>query len=180
MAANPLHPLPWKCRWFNAHGLPVLMALLIFASFGFLGAMELPVPEVAENSPWFTWRRLRYDHTQGIMLGWPGKPRRLFPAAVSIAETWWARGNYRLQTGCPDGATWRVSLHGREDPLGTRAGWLQEGGKARFPALSAVRGIQKAIVNEDDLKGTSRGCRCVIAFGQFFRLKHVVTKAGCI
>jgi cbb3-type cytochrome oxidase subunit 1 len=55
-----------------AHGLAALVTLLISVCFGFLAAAELLVPEVAGNSPWLTWGRLRYDHTQGIMLGWLG------------------------------------------------------------------------------------------------------------
>lgn len=54
------------------HGLAALMALVISVGFGLLAAIELLVPEAAGNSPWFTWGRLRYDHTQGIMLGWLG------------------------------------------------------------------------------------------------------------
>jgi len=30
------------------------------------------VPDLVGNTPWLTWGRLRYDHTQGIMLGWLG------------------------------------------------------------------------------------------------------------
>ena len=55
-----------------SHGLAALVTLLISVGFGLLAATELLVPEVAGNSPWFTWGRLRYDHTQGIMLGWLG------------------------------------------------------------------------------------------------------------
>ena len=56
-----------------AHGLAALVTLLISASFGFLAATEmLGAGGVAGNSPWLTWGRLRYDHTQGIMLGWLG------------------------------------------------------------------------------------------------------------
>src|ERR1700733_199417 len=55
-----------------AHGLAALVALLISIGFGFLAATELLVPDAVGNSPWLTWGRLRYDHTQGIMLGWLG------------------------------------------------------------------------------------------------------------
>ncbi|MGA2716740.1 MAG: cbb3-type cytochrome c oxidase subunit I [Bryobacteraceae bacterium] len=55
-----------------SHGLAALVTLLISAGFGFLAATELLVPGALGNSSWFTWGRLRYDHTQGIMLGWLG------------------------------------------------------------------------------------------------------------
>jgi cbb3-type cytochrome oxidase subunit 1 len=55
-----------------AHGVAALSALLISACFGFLAAIEMVAPEVSGNSPWLTWGRVRYDHTQGIMLGWLG------------------------------------------------------------------------------------------------------------
>lgn len=55
-----------------AHGLAALIALLISATFGFLAAAEMVVPAIAGNEAWMTWGRLRYDHTQGIMLGWLG------------------------------------------------------------------------------------------------------------
>jgi cbb3-type cytochrome oxidase subunit 1 len=55
-----------------AHGLAALVTLLISVCFGFLAAMEMVAPDVAGGSPWLTWGRLRYDHTQGIMLGWLG------------------------------------------------------------------------------------------------------------
>jgi len=55
-----------------AHGLAALVTLLISICFGFLAALEMLVPDAAGDSPWFTWGRLRYDHTQGIMLGWLG------------------------------------------------------------------------------------------------------------
>jgi cbb3-type cytochrome oxidase subunit 1 len=54
------------------HALAALAALLISAGFGFLAATEMVAPDAAGDSPWFTWGRLRYDHTQGIMLGWLG------------------------------------------------------------------------------------------------------------
>jgi len=55
-----------------AHGLAALATLLISVCFGFLAAVELLAPQIAGTSPWLTWGRLRYDHTQGIMLGWLG------------------------------------------------------------------------------------------------------------
>ncbi|MEQ1885941.1 MAG: cbb3-type cytochrome c oxidase subunit I [Bryobacteraceae bacterium] len=56
----------------HAHGLAALITLLISVTFGILASIELLVPDFAGNSPWLSWGRLRYDHTQGIMLGWLG------------------------------------------------------------------------------------------------------------
>ena len=55
-----------------AHGLAAIVTLLISVAFGVLASLELLVPDLVGNSSWLTWGRLRYDHTQGIMLGWLG------------------------------------------------------------------------------------------------------------
>jgi cbb3-type cytochrome oxidase subunit 1 len=55
-----------------AHGLAAVVTLLISVAFGVMASIEMLVPEAGGNLPWLTWGRLRYDHTQGIMLGWLG------------------------------------------------------------------------------------------------------------
>src|SRR5689334_12491161 len=55
-----------------AHGLAAIVTLLISVGFGVLASIEMLVPDLAGNTPWLTWGRLRYDHTQGIILGWLG------------------------------------------------------------------------------------------------------------
>ena len=55
-----------------AHGLAAIVTLLISICFGVLASVEMLVPDLVGNAPWLTWGRLRYDHTQGIMLGWLG------------------------------------------------------------------------------------------------------------
>jgi cbb3-type cytochrome oxidase subunit 1 len=52
--------------------LAAIVTLLISVAFGVLASLELLLPDLVGNSPWLTWGRLRYDHTQGIMLGWLG------------------------------------------------------------------------------------------------------------
>ena len=37
-----------------------------------MASIEMLIPDLVGNTPWLTWGRLRYDHTQGIMLGWLG------------------------------------------------------------------------------------------------------------
>src|SRR6185437_10768251 len=59
-----------ESRLVYAHGLAAIVTLLISVTFGILASIELLAPDLAGNSPWLTWGRLRYDHTQGILLGW--------------------------------------------------------------------------------------------------------------
>ncbi len=53
-----------------AHGLASLVTLFASILFGFFASLELASPDSLGSSPWLSWGRLRYDHTQGIMLGW--------------------------------------------------------------------------------------------------------------
>jgi len=55
-----------------AHGLAAIVTLLISICFGALASIEMLIPDLVGSTPWLTWGRLRYDHTQGIMLGWLG------------------------------------------------------------------------------------------------------------
>ncbi len=55
-----------------AHGLAAIVTLLISVGFGVLASIELLIPDLAGNTPWLTWGRLRYDHTQGVIFGWLG------------------------------------------------------------------------------------------------------------
>src|SRR5580704_3101932 len=55
-----------------AHGLAAIVTLFIAVTFGIIASIELLAPDISGGSPWLTWGRLRYDHTQGIMLGWLG------------------------------------------------------------------------------------------------------------
>src|SRR5580704_5581142 len=59
-----------ETRLVYAHGLAAIITLLISVAFGILASIKLIAPDLAGNSAWLTWGRLRYDHTQGIMLGW--------------------------------------------------------------------------------------------------------------
>src|SRR6185436_15908676 len=56
----------------RAHGIAALATLLLSVAFGLLAAIELLLPDFAGNTPWLGWGRIRYAHTQGIMLGWLG------------------------------------------------------------------------------------------------------------
>ena len=56
----------------RAHGLAAIVTLLISVGLGGLAALELLVPDLVGNTSWLTWGRVRYGHTQGILLGWLG------------------------------------------------------------------------------------------------------------
>lgn len=71
-SANPVAAPAVETRLVYAHGLAAILTLLISVTFGILASLELLVPDLAGNSAWLSWGRLRYDHTQGIMLGWLG------------------------------------------------------------------------------------------------------------
>jgi cbb3-type cytochrome oxidase subunit 1 len=71
-ASDPPASPQVETRLVYAHGLAAVVTLLISVGFGILAAVELVAPDLAGSSPWLTWGRVRYDHTQGIMLGWLG------------------------------------------------------------------------------------------------------------
>jgi cbb3-type cytochrome oxidase subunit 1 len=55
-----------------AHGLAALVTLLVAVTFGIVASIQLLLPDLGGGVPWLSWGRLRYAHTQGIMLGWLG------------------------------------------------------------------------------------------------------------
>ena len=55
-----------------AHGLAALATLFVSVAFGILASIQLLAPETGAGTPWLSWGRIRYAHTQGIMLGWLG------------------------------------------------------------------------------------------------------------
>ena len=55
-----------------AHGLAALATLFISVAFGIFASIQLLAPDVGAGIPWLSWGRMRYAHTQGIMLGWLG------------------------------------------------------------------------------------------------------------
>ena len=56
----------------HAHGVAALVTLLIAVLFGIVAAIQLLYPDLGASQSFLTWGRLRYSHTQGIMLGWLG------------------------------------------------------------------------------------------------------------
>jgi cbb3-type cytochrome oxidase subunit 1 len=55
-----------------AHGLAALAAVFVSVAFGIFASIQLLAPETGAGVPWLSWGRIRYAHTQGIMLGWLG------------------------------------------------------------------------------------------------------------
>jgi cytochrome c oxidase cbb3-type subunit 1 len=54
----------------RAHSLAAFATLLISVVFGILVSLQFFWPDFLGSLP--SWGRLRYSHTQGIMLGWLG------------------------------------------------------------------------------------------------------------
>lgn len=69
MSARPSSP-PIPAGLVRAHGLAALITLLVSAVFGLIAAWQLIAPDLGRDVAWLTWGRVRYAHTQGVMLGW--------------------------------------------------------------------------------------------------------------
>lgn len=54
----------------KAHGLAAMLTLLLAVVFGIIASLQFIWPDFAASLP--SWGRLRFAHTQGIMLGWLG------------------------------------------------------------------------------------------------------------
>jgi cbb3-type cytochrome oxidase subunit 1 len=52
------------------HALAAIATLFVSILFGFAASLQMSAPGSMGNSASLTWGRMRYDHTQGIMLGW--------------------------------------------------------------------------------------------------------------
>ena len=61
-----------ETRLVHAHGVAALVTLLMAVLFGTVVSIELLYPDLGAGVSWLSWGRLRYAHTQGIMLGWLG------------------------------------------------------------------------------------------------------------
>jgi cbb3-type cytochrome oxidase subunit 1 len=59
-----------ETRLVFAHGLAAIIMLFVSIAFGIFASTELLTPDISGGSALLSWGRLRYDHTQGIMLGW--------------------------------------------------------------------------------------------------------------
>jgi cbb3-type cytochrome oxidase subunit 1/cbb3-type cytochrome oxidase cytochrome c subunit len=59
-------------RFVYAHSIAALVTLLIAVVFGITVALQFIYPDLTGSTLPLGWGRLRYAHTQGIMLGWLG------------------------------------------------------------------------------------------------------------
>ncbi len=55
-----------------AHSMAAMGTLLLAVIFGIVISLQFFMPDLGADSSAFSWGRLRYAHTQGIMLGWLG------------------------------------------------------------------------------------------------------------
>ncbi len=67
---TPVQTTPVETGLVYAHGLAAILMLFVSLIFGITVSIEMVWPNALDGSPWHSWGRLRYDHTQGIMLGW--------------------------------------------------------------------------------------------------------------
>jgi len=63
---------PVETGLVHAHGLAAMAALLIAVIAGLTISIQFVWPDLVGGVPWLSWGRVRFAHTQGIMLGWLG------------------------------------------------------------------------------------------------------------
>ena len=71
--AGQNHPLPDAITHndlIRAHGIAAFTMLLLAVTFGIVASLQFFLPELTSGIA--SWGRLRFAHTQGIMLGWLG------------------------------------------------------------------------------------------------------------
>jgi cbb3-type cytochrome oxidase subunit 1 len=67
------HDLPrTETTLVRAHGLAALAAVLYVVLLGVVIALKFHWPDFLGGEAAWTWGRLRYGHTQGIVFGWLG------------------------------------------------------------------------------------------------------------
>lgn len=106
------------------HGLAALATLLISVAFGIFASLQLLAPDLGADTPWLSWGRIRYAHTQGIMLGWLGNAFFAFlyhavpiltgRAVTSLRVGYWLFGLWNFAVMLPG---WILVLAGISQPL---------------------------------------------------------------
>ena len=71
-AADSVTEVRVDSRLVAAHGFAALVALLLSVAFGVIVSLQFFMPDLTAGWLPAGWGRLRYAHTQGIMLGWLG------------------------------------------------------------------------------------------------------------
>jgi cbb3-type cytochrome oxidase subunit 1 len=108
----------------HAHGLAALVTLLVSVAFGIFASIQLLAPDLGAGAPWLSWGRIRYAHTQGIMLGWLGNAFFAFfyhavpiltgRAVTSARLGWWLFALWNFAVMVPG---WILVLSGVSQPL---------------------------------------------------------------
>jgi len=108
----------------RAHGLAALVTLLVSVTFGLIISIQLWWPDLGAGVPALSWGRLRYAHTQGIMLGWLANaffaflyhavPRLTGSSVTSPRLGRWLFGIWNLAVMVPG---WALVLAGVSQPL---------------------------------------------------------------
>ena len=108
----------------RAHVVAAFVALLVSVAFGIIIAEQLVHPDMAAGLPWLSWGRVRYAHTQGIMLGWLGNAFLAFlyhgvplltgSRVTSTRLGWWLFGVWNFAVLAPG---WVLVLAGVSQPL---------------------------------------------------------------
>jgi len=108
----------------QAHGLAAIATLLIAVAFGIFVSLQFFLPDLMSGFPALSWGRLRYAHTQGIMLGWLGNAFLAFlyhavPVLTGEAVTSrrlgiWLFGIWNFAVMVPG---WLLVLSGVSQPL---------------------------------------------------------------
>jgi cbb3-type cytochrome oxidase subunit 1/mono/diheme cytochrome c family protein len=107
-----------------AHGIAALVTLLVAVVFGILISLQFFLPDLTGNWLPLGWGRLRYAHTQGIMLGWLGNAFLAFlyhavPVLTGRSVTsrrlgYWLFGVWNFAVMAPG---WVLVLSGVSQPL---------------------------------------------------------------
>ena len=107
-----------------AHGLAAFVTLLVAVVFGIIVSLQFFWPDLTGGLPALGWGRLRYAHTQGIMLGWLGNAFIAFlyhcvpvltgQSVSSRRLGWWLFGIWNFAVMVPG---WVLVLSGFSQPL---------------------------------------------------------------
>jgi len=113
-----------ESRLVRAHGLAALVTLLVSVTAGLVISIQLWAPDLGAGTAWLSWGRLRYAHTQGIMLGWLANaffaflyhavPRLTGRPVTSAALGRWLFGVWNFAVMVPG---WVLVLSGVSQPL---------------------------------------------------------------
>ena len=108
----------------HAHGIAALVTLLISVTFGIVASLQFLYPDLVAGASWLSWGRLRYAHTQGIMLGWLGNAFFAFlyhavpvlsgRRVTSARLGWWLFALWNFAVMAPG---WVLLLAGVSQPL---------------------------------------------------------------